>query len=93
MTAHSISELRRIQVLLNTLLGEHYVRQSLLSEVCELLGAAGQRQADAYRAAVELLGVLDKDTSRDAFDTGIRGIRSAVERSSAEGGDAHTVVA
>ena len=81
MTTQSLPLLRRIQVLLNTLIGEHHVRRSLLHEVCDLLGREGDGLEDAHHAAEELLAALDDGARVDDFDGSVERIARFVERS------------
>ena len=77
MTARSINGLRRIQILLNTLVGETHVRRSLLRETCELLHAAGLD--DVHRAALDLLASLDEHTTdKGHFDAQIVRLRDTL---------------
>jgi hypothetical protein len=79
MTTQTLPLLRRIQVLLNTLVGEHHVRRSLLHEVCELMGSGGRTLEDAREAAVDLLAALEKDADVDDFEGSVERISRAVE--------------
>lgn len=81
MTTQSLPLLRRIQVLLNTLIGEHHVRRSLLHEVCDLMGREAVGLEDAHRAASDLLHTLDEGGRVDDFDGSIERIAMFVERS------------
>jgi hypothetical protein len=79
MTALSLPTLRRIQILLNTLVGEHHVRRSLLREVCELMGSNGGLAAgEAHGAAVELLAALDDGIEVHDFDGRVERISTVV---------------
>ena len=71
MTTHALPLLLRIQVLLNTLVGERHVRRSLLGEVCELMGSEPGWMKDAHQAAAELLAALDNGADIDDFDGSI----------------------
>jgi hypothetical protein len=81
MTTQTLPLLRRIQVLLNTLVGEHHVRRSLLHEVCELMDSGGRTLEGAREAAAALLAALERDADVDDFDGSVERISRAVERS------------
>ena len=71
MTTHALPLLYRIQILLNTLIGERHVRRSLLGEVCELMGNEPGWMKDAHQAAAKLLAALDTGADIDDFDGSI----------------------
>jgi hypothetical protein len=71
MTPHALPLHVRIQILLNTLIGERHVRRSLLEEVCELMGTEPGWMEDAHHAAAELLAALDSGAEVDDFDGSI----------------------
>jgi hypothetical protein len=81
MTTHALPNLRLIQVLLNTLVGEHYVQRSLLREVCDLLHAGGGALSCAHETALDLLAALEQNISAADFDARILRIRLELERS------------
>lgn len=81
MTTQTLPLLRRIQVLLNTLLGEHHVRRSLLNEVCDLLDSGGRTLDDAREVAGHLLAELEKGAEVDDFEGSVERISRAVEQS------------
>jgi hypothetical protein len=94
MTTQSLPQLRRIQVLLNTLVGEHHVRRSLLREICDLLGLAGRGLTEAHDAALELLASLDGEAEVQDFDGSVQRISRVVDSSPEEVkgiGDRHTL--
>jgi hypothetical protein len=78
MTTPSLPVLRRIQLLLNTLIGEHHVRRSLLREVCDLMSHEGSVDESAHGAAVELLAELEEGTEVRDFDGRVERISSVV---------------
>ena len=72
---------QRIEVLLNTLIGEQHVRRSLLDEVCDLLSNGDGGLANAYVATLELAHALDADPALNDFDTWVARIANAVKTS------------
>jgi hypothetical protein len=66
----TIPPARRIQLLLNTLLGEKYVRRSLLREVVDEL-ALGDDHADAVSAGRALLERLESGIDQGEYETKI----------------------
>jgi hypothetical protein len=85
MTTLSLPLVRRIQVLLNTLIGEHHVRRSLLVEVCELMRSGGHIFRDVHEAAAELLLSLDRHNGApDDFDGAVKSLATFLERAVAE---------
>ncbi len=80
MTAQALPLLRRIQVLLNTLVGEHHVRRPLLLEVCDLMSTSGPRLEEARSATLELLATLETKPEVADFDASIEHISECVWR-------------
>jgi hypothetical protein len=76
MTAHSLPLLRRIQILLNTLVGERRVRRSLLHEVVELTSATDYPLSAVHDAAAELLETLERYSEVEEFDAAVSRISS-----------------
>jgi hypothetical protein len=80
---------QRIEVLLNTLIGEQHVRRSLLDEVCDLMRGGDGSLSDAYSATVELAHALDRDPALNDFDECIERIVKAVKVSRPEDSGHH----
>jgi hypothetical protein len=59
---------RRIELLLNTLLGERYARRPLLAELVEELAMVAPGSDDAVRAGRALLDRLDDGIDEVEFD-------------------------
>jgi hypothetical protein len=97
MTAASLPLLRRVQILLNTLVGEHHIRRPLLREVRDLTATAGGAHEAAHAAVLGLLAALDEDDDLVDFDASIERISQSLEASqvvcacAAVAGDALTV--
>ncbi len=77
MTTHAASLLRRIHVLLNTLVGERHVRAPLLLEVCDLLRAGGLQGTRS--AALDLLAALESGIDPTRFDERVRSLHAGLE--------------
>jgi len=77
MTTSAISRLRRIHVLLNTLVGERHVRAPLLLEVCDLLEVAGLQRLRS--AALDLVSALEGGLEAAEFDHRVRSLRAGLE--------------
>ena len=75
---------RRVQLLLNTLRGERYVRRSLLWELVDEL-AAGQDCADAGMAVRALLEKLESGIDEREYEARIARIYELTNRSRSSG--------
>jgi hypothetical protein len=79
VTTQSFDRLARIQVLLNTLVGEHHVRRALLNELCGLMSEAGSELLQARCMTETLLAELHLVDGAAAFDDRVRGLAMMVE--------------
>jgi hypothetical protein len=71
----------RIELLLNTLIGEQHVRRSLLDEVCDLMRGGDSSLTSAYAATLELDCALAGDPALRDFDRCVERIVDAVKGS------------
>jgi hypothetical protein len=85
VSIHPFDQLSRIQVLFNTLIGEHHVRRALLDELCDLMGDAGPELFEVRRMTCDLLAEIERGDGGEEFDVRVRKLARIVEHTRAEG--------